>query len=60
MSVVFRRGIALSASMASLKKASKVVCIGRNYAYVHSFYFPPLNFGSMELTIGFAETISPN
>jgi hypothetical protein len=29
MSLVFRRGIA---SMASLKKASKVVCIGRNYA----------------------------
>lgn len=32
MSLVFRRGIA---SMASLKKASKVVCIGRNYAYVY-------------------------
>ncbi|KAG9244455.1 hypothetical protein BJ878DRAFT_506124 [Calycina marina] len=29
MSLVFRRGIS---SMASLKKASKVVCIGRNYA----------------------------
>ncbi|EPE36058.1 FAH [Glarea lozoyensis ATCC 20868] len=29
MSLIFRRGIA---SMASLKKASKVVCIGRNYA----------------------------
>ncbi|KAE8441342.1 hypothetical protein EG329_005491 [Mollisiaceae sp. DMI_Dod_QoI] len=29
MSLVFRRGIA---NMASLKKASKVVCIGRNYA----------------------------
>ncbi len=31
MSLIFRRGVA---SMASLKKASKVVCIGRNYAYV--------------------------
>jgi hypothetical protein len=31
MSLIFRRGIA---SMASLKKASKVVCIGRNYACV--------------------------
>ncbi|KAF8854932.1 hypothetical protein BDZ45DRAFT_596260 [Acephala macrosclerotiorum] len=29
MSLIFRRGIA---NMASLKKASKVVCIGRNYA----------------------------
>jgi hypothetical protein len=25
--------------MASLKKASKVVCIGRNYAYVQSIFF---------------------
>jgi acylpyruvate hydrolase len=32
MSLIFRRGIA---SMAPLKKASKVVCIGRNYAYVY-------------------------
>lgn len=31
MSLIFRRGVA---SMASLKKASKVVCIGRNYAFV--------------------------
>ena len=33
MSLILRRGIA---SMASLKKAPKVVCIGRNYAYVLS------------------------
>ncbi|KAH7363832.1 hypothetical protein BKA65DRAFT_489742 [Rhexocercosporidium sp. MPI-PUGE-AT-0058] len=31
MSLFFRRGLATT-SMASLKKASKVVCIGRNYA----------------------------
>ncbi|KAL5321197.1 hypothetical protein ACEPPN_012009 [Leptodophora sp. 'Broadleaf-Isolate-01'] len=31
MSLIFRRGLATT-SMASLKKASKVVCIGRNYA----------------------------
>lgn len=31
MSLIFRRRIA---SLASLKKASKVVCIGRNYAFV--------------------------
>lgn len=33
MSLIFRRGIA---SIASLKKSSKVVCIGRNYASVVS------------------------
>lgn len=31
MSLIFRRGIA---NMANLKSASKVVCVGRNYAYV--------------------------
>jgi hypothetical protein len=31
MSLLFRRGIA---TMSSLKTPSKIVCIGRNYAYV--------------------------
>ena len=35
MSIIFRRGVA---SMASLKKTAKVVCIGRNYAYVQAVF----------------------
>jgi hypothetical protein len=38
MSLIFRRGIA---NMANLKSASKVVCVGRNYAYVLSLPFWP-------------------